>query len=94
MMSDFYMGKNYDWLSEFSDDEKKLQPVVVSPDKKEEKWLPVVRNFGEGIFIKFKLDKLKNGKKMNLLLKKCTKHITIIVKNSIIHLFTLNQGTF
>jgi hypothetical protein len=48
-----------DYIDRYSDDEKKLQPVVVSSDKKEEKWLPAVRNFGEGIFIKFKLDKLK-----------------------------------
>jgi hypothetical protein len=40
-----------DYIDRLSDDNKTLQPVV----KKEEKWLPAVRNYGEGIFIKFNL---------------------------------------
>lgn len=45
-----------DYIDRLSDDDnKELQPVV----KKEEKWLPAIRNYGEGIFIKFNLEKLK-----------------------------------
>lgn len=43
-----------DYIDRLSDDPVELQPVV----KKEEKWLPAVRNYGEGIFIKFNLAKL------------------------------------
>src|SRR5690606_5320765 len=44
-----------DYIDRLSDDNKELQPVV----KKDEKWFPAVRNYGEGIFIKFNLAKLK-----------------------------------
>lgn len=44
-----------DYIDRLSDDPVELQPVV----KKEEKWLPAVRNYGEGIFVKFNLAKLR-----------------------------------
>nr|WP_144925335.1 DUF1998 domain-containing protein [Paenibacillus bovis] len=44
-----------DYIDRLSDDNKELQPVV----KKDEKWFPAVRNYGEGIFIKFNIAKLK-----------------------------------
>lgn len=44
-----------DYIDRLSDDNKVLQPVV----KKDENWLPAVRNYGEGIFIKLNLAKLK-----------------------------------
>lgn len=44
-----------DYLDRLSDNRIELQPVV----KKEEKWLPAVRNYGEGIFIKFSVEKLR-----------------------------------
>ncbi|MEH7349136.1 DUF1998 domain-containing protein [Gottfriedia acidiceleris] len=44
-----------DYIDRLSDDNAELQPVV----KKDERWLPAVRNYGEGIFIKFNLSKLK-----------------------------------
>ncbi|GAE27536.1 hypothetical protein JCM9140_3688 [Halalkalibacter wakoensis JCM 9140] len=44
-----------DYIDRLSDDNTELQAVV----KKEEKWLPAVRNYGEGIFIKFNLANLK-----------------------------------
>ncbi|MED4373979.1 MULTISPECIES: DUF1998 domain-containing protein [Bacillus] len=43
------------YIDRLSDDNDELQPVV----NKREKWLPAVRNYGEGIFIKFNLAKLK-----------------------------------
>jgi hypothetical protein len=48
-----------DYVDRLMDDEAVLQPVV----KKEEKWLPAVRNYGEGIFLKFHLEKLKAWEK-------------------------------
>lgn len=45
-----------DYIDRLTDDNVELQPVVT---KKDENWLPAVRNYGEGIFIKFNLAKLK-----------------------------------
>lgn len=45
-----------DYIDRLSDDNAQLQPVV----HKKEKWLPAVRNYGEGIFIKFNLVTLKD----------------------------------
>lgn len=44
-----------DYIDRFIDDEVKTQPVVITGDAK---WLPAVRNYGEGIFFQFNLDKL------------------------------------
>ena len=45
-----------DYLDRLADDDNvEFQPVV----RKDENWLPAVRNYGEGIFIKFNLAKLK-----------------------------------
>lgn len=45
-----------DYIDRLGDDDIELQPVV---NNREEKWLPAVRNYGEGIFLKFNLAKLK-----------------------------------
>lgn len=44
-----------DYIDRFTDDEVKTQPVVIT---NEAKWLPAVRNYGEGIFFQFNLEKL------------------------------------
>lgn len=44
-----------DYIDRFTDDEVKTQPVVITGDLK---WLPAVRNYGEGIFFQFNLDQL------------------------------------
>lgn len=44
-----------DYIDRFTDDEVKTQPVVITG---EPKWLPAVRNYGEGIFFKFNEEKL------------------------------------
>ncbi|MGE7661338.1 DrmB family protein [Peribacillus sp. NPDC097197] len=44
-----------DYIDRFTDDEVKTQPVVITG---EPKWLPAVRNYGEGIFFKLNEDKL------------------------------------
>jgi hypothetical protein len=54
-----------DYIDRLSDDNKTLQPVV----KKEEKWLPAVRNYGEGIFIKFNLAKLSKWEEVEQVTK-------------------------
>lgn len=43
------------YIDRFTDDEVKTQPVVITGDAK---WLPAVRNYGEGIFFQFNIDKL------------------------------------
>lgn len=43
------------YLDRFEDEKVELQSVV----SKKENWLPAVRNYGEGIFLKFNLAKLK-----------------------------------
>lgn len=45
-----------DYIDRFTDDEVKTQPVVITSDPQ---WLPAVRNYGEGIFFKFNLEKLQ-----------------------------------
>lgn len=55
-----------DYIDRLSDNHKELQPVV----KKEEKWLPAVRNYGEGIFIKFNLAKLREWEQKEQITKK------------------------
>lgn len=54
------------YLDRLSDDHVKLQPVV----RKDEKWLPAVRNYGEGIFIKFNLAKLREWEQKEQITKK------------------------
>ncbi|PRS79559.1 hypothetical protein C6Y04_03420 [Bacillus sp. GBSW2] len=45
-----------DYIDRFTDEEEaKTQPVVITSDPQ---WLPAVRNYGEGIFFQFNLDKL------------------------------------
>ncbi|MBD7970414.1 DUF1998 domain-containing protein [Paenibacillus gallinarum] len=44
-----------DYIDRFTEDEVKTQQVVIT---NELKWLPAVRNYGEGIFFQFNLDKL------------------------------------
>lgn len=44
-----------DYIDRFTDEEVKTQPVVIT---NEAKWLPAVRNYGEGIFFQFNLEKL------------------------------------
>ncbi|QFK71951.1 DUF1998 domain-containing protein [Pradoshia sp. D12] len=44
-----------DYIDRFTDEEAKTQPVVITS---EPKWLPAVRNYGEGIFFQFNLEKL------------------------------------
>lgn len=55
-----------DYIDRLSDDHVKLQPVV----KKDEKWLPAVRNYGEGIFVKFNLTKLREWEQKEQITKK------------------------
>lgn len=45
-----------DYIDRFTDDEVKTQPVVLTRGPK---WLPAVRNYGEGIFFKFNLERLQ-----------------------------------
>lgn len=45
-----------DYIDRFTDDEVKTQPVVITSDPQ---WLPAVRNYGEGIFFKFNIEKLQ-----------------------------------
>lgn len=42
-----------DYIDRFTDDEVKTQPVVIT---NEPKWLPAVRNYGEGIFFQFNIE--------------------------------------
>ncbi|USY50653.1 DUF1998 domain-containing protein [Bacillus altitudinis] len=44
-----------DYIDRFTDEESRTQPVVITS---EPKWLPAVRNYGEGIFFQFNLEKL------------------------------------
>lgn len=44
-----------DYIDRFTDEEVKTQPVVIAHDQK---WLPAVRTYGEGIFFQFNLEKL------------------------------------
>ncbi|MEE1130252.1 MAG: DUF1998 domain-containing protein [Caryophanon sp.] len=46
-----------DYIDRFTDDEVKIQPVVITHEP--QKWLPAIRNYGEGIFFKFNLEKLQ-----------------------------------
>lgn len=73
-----------DYIDRLSDDHKELQPVV----KKEEKWLPAVRNYGEGIFIKFNLAKLKEWEEKEQITKEvfpAYNHYREEFNNSLIH---------
>lgn len=49
-----------DYIDRFTGDEVKTQPVVMTGS---EKWLPAIRNYGEGMFFKFNFEKLTKWEK-------------------------------